>query len=123
MSACSRSTEVNELSSTESPQGNYVAQVKEVVYGPHFGGESPTIEVWLKNGVRSEMLFQAPEGGSQVRTVWQSATNLKIVRSASMPVILFKASSIGVIVELTDDQPFGKIGSESNHPVQITYRN
>lgn len=104
ISACSRRPlEVNELTTVTSPLRQYSAQVNEVVYGPHFGGETPSVEVWLSDGKRSEVIFQAPEERNDVQLVWQSATRLKILHSPTVPVSMFKVSSLGVTIELSNE--------------------
>jgi hypothetical protein len=100
LAACSRAPEVTVLSRTISPDGTYIAEVSEVVYGPHFGGESPAIEVWVAHGGQSERVLQLPEEGNEVVPHWIGSDQLVLHFKGNDVATDFKASSLGASIKL-----------------------
>jgi len=100
LAACSRDPEVTVLSRTTSPHGTYTAEVREVVYGPHFGGESPAIEVWVARGGQSEQVLQLPEEGNAIVPRWIGSAQLVLQFKGSDVATNFKASSLGTSIKL-----------------------
>lgn len=88
------------LSRATSPDGAWTAEVREVVYGPHFGGESPAIEVWVVRNGRSARVLQLPEEGNEVVPRWVGSAQLVLRVKGSGVTTDVKASSLGVLIAL-----------------------
>jgi len=103
MCACQRATEVEVLSSQRSPDGVRDAVVEEHIYGPHFGGEAPAVEVHIRKvvGPNSEagMVFQAPSANGKVSVHWLSAQRLEVVHSTSQAPTVFQSVYDGIQVQ------------------------
>lgn len=100
VSASSRDLEVNVLSQVTSANGAYTAEVREVVYGPHLGGEAPAIEVWVSHAGQSERVLANPEDGTEVLPRWVGPARLRLQVTGSQAAENFRPSSLGGSIEL-----------------------
>lgn len=98
--AYSQGPEVNVLSQVTSVNGAYTAEVREVVYGPHFGGEAPAIEVWVSHAGQSECVLQRPEDVTEVTSRWVGPAQLRIQVTGNQAAEHFQPASLGATIEL-----------------------
>lgn len=102
--SCSRTTEINVMARIRSPDGLREATVEEHVYGPHFGGEVPAVEVHIRQVQAADdadgLVFQASSEGNDVSIQWVDASRLVITHSSKVPVDLLNRSYAGVLVQL-----------------------
>ena len=109
LSACnSGPTEVQLLQTAQSPDGIYSGTVEEHIYGPHFGGEAPAVEVHVRHVESPQedggLVFQAPEEGSNVSVTWLGPERLQITHSAGLPVSSMRSAFETVKIDLREWQ-------------------
>ena len=71
-----------------------------MVYGPHFGGEAPAIEVWVSHAGQSECVLQRPEDVTEVTSRWGGPARLRIQVTGNQAAEHFQPASLGATIVL-----------------------